>query len=107
MPKPKLKWNRQNIREMLERSDEAVIRGMNRIYSYQTPDEQVHGQTVEDNGLGFNGADAEFMTKLVLYYRQHGHLTPGQMVHARKKMLKYAGQLARFANAQNASKDNT
>lgn len=93
------KWNRLNIRALLERSDEAVIRGMLRIYEYQTPEEKVNGVTVEDNGMGFNGVDSDYLTNLVVYYQHHGRLSERQIFHARKKMLKYSGQLARIANA--------
>lgn len=103
--KPKPKWNRENIRALLERSDEAVVRGMLRIFEYQTAEEQMDGVTVEDNGVGFNGLDSEFLSNLVVFHKHHGYLTPGQMVHARKKMMKYAGQLARIANADALMKE--
>lgn len=92
------KWTKEEIRDMLVKSDKALIKGMMTIYGYQTDEEQNAGQTVEDNGMGFNGLDAEFLTQMCLFYTNHGYLTPGQTEWVRKKMLKYAGQLAGHAN---------
>lgn len=106
MAKPKLKWNRENVRDMLEKSDKALIRGLLRIHSFQTAEEQQAGVTREDNGMGFNGTDAEFLTSLVVFHKEAGFLTPGQIAICRKKMLKYAGQLARIANTDETLRAN-
>ena len=104
--KPKPKWNKDNIREMLVKSDKAVVRGLYRIHSFQTGEEQMSGQTVEDNGVGFNGVDADFLTRMVVWAKHHNDtLHPNQMVHVRKAMLKYSGQLARIANADELAKN--
>jgi hypothetical protein len=100
MPKTKQpKWTKEEIRAMLVKSDKALCRGLMTIYGYQTAEEQSAGQTVEDNGMGFNGLDADFLTQMALYFQRTGRLTPGQMEHTRKAMLKYSGQLTRHANA--------
>ena len=93
-----MKWTKDAIREMLRKSDKAVLKGLLRIYSLQTATEQETEHTKEHNGVGFSGYDAEFMTSLAKGYIQYGRLTEKQMVHARKKMLRYASQLARIAN---------
>lgn len=92
------KWTKEEIRDMLVKSDKALIRGLMTIHGYQTPEEQQAGVTVEDNGMGFNGLDAEFLTQMALYYIHNKYLTPGQIEWVRKKMLKYSGQLAAHAN---------
>lgn len=92
------KWNKAEVLEMLKKSDKALVRGLMTIYGYQTAEERVAGITVEDNGMGFNGADAEFLSQMALSFQQYGRLTPGQIEWTRKKMLKYAGQLAKHAN---------
>ena len=60
------KWTKQQIRAKMEANtvegDAWVVRGMLSILQWQTPDERVHGHTVEDNGVGFNGVDAEILT---------------------------------------------
>ena len=92
------KWKKEEIRDMLVKSDNALIRGLLTIYGYQTAEEQDVGATVEDNGMGFNGLDAEFLTQMALSYTQYKRLTDKQVEWTRKKMLKYAGQLTRHAN---------
>ena len=97
--KLKPKWTKEIIKAKLLTSDEAVMRGLLRIHSFQTPDEQTSGAAVYDNGMGFNGSDAWFLSEMVVKMKHYGKLTPGQIEVTRKAMLKYAGQLARYANS--------
>ena len=92
------KWKKADIRSKLEVNDVWLVKGLLAIYAQQTPSEQESGFTAEDNGFGFNGVDAEFLTSLAVQYNQHGSLSPKQMGFARVKMLKYSGQLAKLAN---------
>jgi hypothetical protein len=110
------KWTKEAIKSKMAQTnaegDAWVVRGMLAILQYQTAEEKTYGQTVEDNGVGFNGVDAEILTSFcdqasrVLAERQNDPLrytrclSPKQMEIARKKMLKYAGQLARIANSK-------
>lgn len=126
------KWTKDEIKaNMLDlsvgrygevRGDAWVIRGMFTILANQTPEEQQAGITVEDNGLGFNGVDAEILTSFsaqaqmvvdrlsqapdesLRARRYTMSLSGKQMEIARKKMLKYCGQLAAHANATNPKK---
>ena len=91
-------WNSSLIRERLERSDKWVIEAVLRIFEYQTAEEQNNHSTHEDNGVGFNGVDAELLSSYAVFAKRTGTLTKGQMVYARKKILKYSGQLAEIAN---------
>lgn len=95
-------YTKEDIQVMLATRDEAVVRGMIRIYEYQTQYEKSVEGTVEDNGVGFNGADAPIMSSFVKWATTHNNtLTPKQMFIARKKMKKYAGQILRLmAGAQ-------
>lgn len=92
------KWKKVDIRKALEGSDVWLAKGLVAIYNQQTPSEQVSGVTAEDNGFGFNGVDADFLSKLAVHYLDHGRLSVSQISYARKKMLKYSGQLAKLAN---------
>ena len=94
----KQKWTKEEIRELLEQNDKAVVRGLVVLYSRQTPEEQSEDRTVEKNNVGFNALDAAFLSSLARYAEKRGMLTEKQMPYARKRMLKYAGQLARIAN---------
>ena len=98
MPKIAAKWNKNNIRAMLETSDKAVCRGVMAIFNNQTPEEQVGGVTVEDNGIGFNGVDADWMSQMAVNIKHYGKLTPAQMNITRPKILKYARQISEIAN---------
>ncbi len=95
-----MQWNRENIRELLETNDKAVLRGILVIYSLQTFDEQATRSTTKYNGVGFSGVDAEFMSSLAESIQKYGRLTDKQMTYARKKIKKYAKQLAKVANGE-------
>lgn len=106
----------EDIRTLLETSDEAVERGLVKLYQLQTSDEQATGATKHTNGVGFNGVDSQFLSDLAQTImgigewegrdgRMHArtgpkHLTEGQMFHARKAIMKYAGQLTAIANGE-------
>lgn len=57
-------WTREKIVELLQTRDDAVERGILRIYQLQTEDEKRSGSTKHSNGVGFNGADASYGTYL-------------------------------------------
>lgn len=86
-------WTKESLRELIRTNDNAVIRGMLRIYEFQTHDEQMAERTEYHNSVGFSGVDAEIMSSFVKWYESHKYLSPKQMEIARKKMVKYAGQL--------------
>jgi hypothetical protein len=96
------------VRANIEENDKWLIRGLLAIYRRQTADEQTSEQTKHDNGIGFNGLDATILSsfaKQVLSWeasavkRFASPLSPKQVGLARRKMKKYAGQLARIAQA--------
>ena len=95
-----LKYKYQRVaylRAAMANSAKHAIAGLMRIYANQTAGEQEMGATVEDNGIGFTGADADFLTSLAQSYEKYGRLTgdkeSGQMKFVFKKMPKYAAQL--------------
>lgn len=96
----KKKWSKDEIREMLMVSDKAVARGLVMIYSLQTDSERNESMTVEHNGVGFSGVDAEFLSSLAKQVLAKGGLSEKQLFYARKKMFKYAGQLTKIANGK-------
>jgi hypothetical protein len=104
------------IREKLETNDKWLARGIVAIYAKQTADEKLSKLTKHSNGVGFNGRDAEFLSSLASQimtwegtpkaerkWRQP--LSEKQVNAARRKMLKYAGQLARIAEENNRVED--
>lgn len=94
------KWTKELVREFLNVSDAWVVKGVSTIYRFQTEAEKASETTTDDNGVGFNGLDAELLSSFAKGIEQYGSLTDGQMVWARKKMLKYSGQLAKIANGE-------
>lgn len=93
-------WKKEEVRDLLKRNDEAVRRGIVAVYRLQTESEKVAGVTQEDNGVGFNGLDAPFLTSLAQQILRGKTLSQRQMTAGRKAVLKYAGQLARIANGR-------
>lgn len=75
-------------------------RGLVVVYGFQTEAEKAIQATAEDNGMGFNGVDAEFLSSLAEQYQKRGFLTPKQIAFARRKMVKYAGQLLKVARGE-------
>ena len=94
------KWTKAAILDKLDNSDELVRRSLLRLYAEQTADEQAMGATTESNGYGFNGVDAEFRSSVAKFLIDLGFLSPKQLTWTRKKMRKYAGQLATLANSE-------
>ncbi len=86
-------WNKQRIQQLIAENDRAVVRALLAVYANQTPAEQANGSTVEDNGAGFTGADAEILTSFVKFYQRAGFLTPKQVALARARVGKYWRQL--------------
>lgn len=91
-------WNRENIQAILAERDDAVTRGMTVIHRFQTADERVTQTATEHNKVGWSKFDARIMSSLVVFYERRGYLSRKQMNIARRKMSKYAGQLAKVAN---------
>ena len=93
-------WTKDEIKGLIVNRDDAVIKGMLRIYDLQTESEKVFGDTHEHNGVGFSGVDGEIMSSFSEFVNKAGFLTYKQMKIARKKMLKYASQLTKIANKE-------
>jgi hypothetical protein len=91
-------WNKDKIWEYIQASDRWMVHSLMAIYKRQTPREQSNATTIEDNGVGFNGVDAGFMTGMVEWYNKKGFFTDKQKAYIRTKLKKYCGQLEKIAN---------
>jgi hypothetical protein len=111
-------YDAQEIRGKLATSDKWLIRGILAIYARQTADEQSSQTTKYHNGVGFNGTDATLLSSFAKQIRawegtdpsQRRYrlpLSPKQMQLARRKMGKYAGQLARIAEENNQDENDS
>jgi len=77
-----------------------ALKALVRIYQEnQTNDEQVTQQTTHDNGIGFSGCDAQFLSSLAQNYLRYGRLSEKQMSFVFKKMPKYAKQVIAMSDA--------
>lgn len=93
-------WTKDEIKANIANNNNWLIRGLLAIFNNQTSDEQSAGTTTHDNGIGFNGVDAEILSSFATHYKLRGFLSPKQIQIARKKMLKYSGQLTDIANGK-------
>jgi len=91
------KWTVEEIKELILTRDDAVVRGLKRIYDYQVADEKRDEATKYHNNVGFKPQDAKFATSLVQgWILNNRQISEKQMYRARKLMLKYSGQLLRI-----------
>jgi len=97
--KEKRVWTEDEIKSLIQSNDKVLYRAIKKLYAEQTADEQASGETKHQNGVGFNGVDAKFMSSIAEFLNRAGFLTSKQKVIARKKLVKYNKQLTRLANA--------
>lgn len=69
-----------------------------RIFEFQTLDEQKSRNTKYHNGVGFTGADGEFLSSLAVQLQKKRYLSNKQMVHVFKKMPKYWAQIVKISD---------
>ena len=93
------------VKNKLATDNAWLLRGLVAIYERQTSEEQNSDQTRFNNGIGFNGVDADFlspMAKLVLQRSKrpiNEIFSDRQYACIRKSMIKYAGQLVRIVES--------
>ena len=90
-------WNKEEIIKLLLTNNKAVERAILRLYSFQTDEEKFYGHTETINGVGFNRYDtnilSNFAEQLTIYKKP---LSSKQLAIARKKLIKYTGQLLKY-----------
>lgn len=78
----------------IENADFEILMGYLRVlYNGQTTDEQVGGQVVHKNHMGFNRFDASRMTKIIKGYDRGRGVYHDDVAYLRKKLPKYHAQL--------------
>lgn len=96
------KWSKGEIAHKLETDVNWLKRGVVAIYNYQTEYEKRAEDTRENNKVGFSGCDGKFLSSIATWILSGRKLTDRQVAKTRKAMIKYAGQLAKIANGQQA-----
>lgn len=92
-------WTKEEISSLVQNDDRVLYRALKKLYGMQTSTEQSTQETHERNGVGFNGVDAKFLSSVAEFLNQNEFLTAKQKEITRRKLVKYAGQLTRLANA--------
>ena len=88
------------VKSQLATNKVWATKALVRIYQEnQTVDEQVAKTPSHDNGIGFSGCDAEFLSSLAEQYLRRGNLSDKQMSFVFKKMPKYARQVVAMSDA--------
>ena len=89
------------VREMLATNKAWATKALVRIYTEnQTAQEQAIEATTEDNGIGFTGADGNFLSSLARQQIEKGFLSEKQMTFVFRAMPKYARQVIAFADTE-------
>ena len=83
----------QGLKSQIAQNNNQAVKALLTIYRNQTYEEQTVQETIEDNGIGFNGTDAEFCSSLAENYLRFHRLSDKQYSSLRKVMQKYARQL--------------
>lgn len=87
------------VKQMLATNKVWALKALVRIFQEnQTADEQVAKVTSHDNGIGFSGCDAEFLSSLAEQYLRRGNLSDKQMAFVHRKMPKYARQVVAMSD---------
>ena len=88
------------VKQQLASNKVWATKALVRIYQEnQTNDEQVNKMTSHDNGIGFTGVDAAFLSSLAEQYLRRGNLSDKQMGFVFRKMPKYARQVIAMSDA--------
>lgn len=98
-------WTADRVKQVMVNSDWELCKCIVTIFRKQTIAEQANYSTGEWNGVGFNKFDAKILTsfaKQILENHKKGKrlLSDKQIALARKRMPKYAKQLAKIANGE-------
>lgn len=102
---------KDELLEKLATDERWLHRGILAIYERQTTDEKQREETKHQNGIGFNGPDAKFMSKMAQQillwqagkWKYRFPMSPRQQAAARNRIRKYAGQLLRIVEEKQAA----
>lgn len=82
------------VRQQLSTKPEWAVKALVRIFQEnQTADEQSDQLTKHNNGIGFSGTDAQFLSSLAKQFIAKDYLSEKQVGFVLKKMPKYVRQV--------------
>jgi len=76
-----------------------ALRGLVRIYEFQTISEQQVGTTTDANGVGFSSVDSEILSSFARQVNMGRTLSIKQMLLLHKKMPRYWKQISGLISA--------
>jgi hypothetical protein len=82
------------IKNQLATNATWAVKALVKIYERQTIDEQNSQSTKENNGIGFNGLDANILSSFAEQVNKGRNLSVKQMTIVYKKMPRYWKQVA-------------
>lgn len=99
-------YTKQDMIELLEKNDKFLERAIIQLFYRQTEDEKQLSDSKHTNNRGFNKPDSRRMSiyAKVCLAKKNQHKGEGNRLEdwmkqdARKRIIKYAGQLAEIAN---------
>lgn len=102
-----MRWNdltqaqwKEQLHDLLKRSDKAVERAIVVIYNGQSDDEKRKGRSLVYNNIGFNRVDTEPLSIMAEQLLSGRHLSSKQLSEARRKVPKYWRQLMNVSKAK-------
>lgn len=87
------------VKQMLASNPAWAVRGLLKIYEFQTEAEQRVGETTEDNGVGFSGCDAHILSSFAEQIKKGRQMSEKQLEMIYKKMPRYSRQLVNIVEA--------
>jgi len=97
--KPYRTWTKEEIVARLQSDASFLTRSLVVLYDRQTADEKAAEGTKHQNGVGFNGSDASYLSYVARYVISNRAVISGKHLEkVQKKLVKYAGQITAHAN---------
>lgn len=92
------KLSKEVIKSMLQQANTLEIEAfwLPKIMSRQTEAEQEQGATLDNNGIGLNKYDSEYIAPIWDRLQQGGHLTNKEGVSLQNKLQKYSLQYSQI-----------
>jgi len=90
----------QFIKDQLITDTKWAVRGLLKVYDYQTASEQQIGDTRDHNSVGFTGADGNILSSFAEQVKNGRTLSEKQVTTLHKCMPKYATQLQRIVEGK-------
>ena len=88
------------IKNQLATNQAWAVKALVKVYTLQTMDEQITGQTSNLNGVGFSGVDSKILSSFAEQVNNGRNLSDKQMAIVFKKMPRYHKQIASFIPAE-------